>query len=135
MNNLSFKQKVAGFLLALVALLGGGYSASTLGGAGDGFDYSTTTRQAVTGAAITNLRVLKTGPGALSNVVITGAAAGIMNFYDATSTVTNTAWPTTTLAAFPVSAAAGSYLLDATFTKGLLIEVGALTPTSTVTWK
>ena len=100
-----------------------------------GNEYNSTTTRNYIGVAVTNLAVLKNGAGSLGSVVITGAAAGQVNLYDATSTVTNTLWATTTLATFPLSAAAGTYTFDVTFSKGLLIEVIGATPSSTITWR
>lgn len=97
------------------------------------YNYSTTTRDHA-GTALTS-RVLKTGPGALSSIQITGANTGIINFYDATSTVTNSEWATTTLASIPASAAAEGFVFNASFVKGLYVEVVGLAPTSTITWK
>lgn len=97
--------------------------------------FSTTTRSAVSGVELTNLKVLKIGPGSLGSVVITGAGTGIINLYDATSTVTNAEWATTSLAVFPASAAAGTYTFDAVFSKGLLFEEVGSVASSTITWR
>ena len=99
---------------------------------------STTTRSAWGGVPMVNLTVISTGQGALGSVVITGAGTGVMNIYDATSTVNNAQWATTTLASFPVSAAAGTYTFDAIYRKGLLVEIvgaSAGTATSTITYR
>lgn len=96
---------------------------------------STSTKTAITGLNMANLTVLKSAPGTLGSVVITGAAAGQMNFYDATSTVTNSLWATTTLVSIPVSAAAGTYTLDVAFSKGLIYEFVTAAATATITWK
>lgn len=100
---------------------------------------ATTTKKAVTGAAgVTSLTVLSTGPCTLGSVIITGANTGIVNFYDATSTVTNTEWATTTIATIPASAAAGTYTFDAQCYKGLMYELvgtAATAPTSTITYR
>jgi len=101
--------------------------------------YSTSTRN-FAGTAIAGLTTLKAGRGILGSLVITGAGAGTINFYNATtSDVTKrtgtTATSTILIASFPASAAAGTYTLDANFTDGLLMEIIGSAPTSTPTWK
>lgn len=96
---------------------------------------ATTTRAANTGAAMANLQVIQSGPGTLGSVVITGLGTGTINFYDGTSTVTNTQWATTSLAVFPASTAAGVYTFDVLFTKGLLVEISGAVATSTITYR
>jgi hypothetical protein len=96
--------------------------------------HSSTTRNYI-GTAMPNLSVLVNGPGALGSVVITGAGAGYINLFDATSTKTNTEWGTTTIASIPISAVAGTYTFDVSFQKGLLVEIIGTTPTSTITFR
>lgn len=96
---------------------------------------STITRRMPAGTAITNLTVLKSGAGTLGSVVITGAGTGVLTLYDATSTVTNTEWATTTLATFPASTAAGTYTFDVIFRKGLLIDYSGTVGTTTITYR
>lgn len=81
-------------------------------------------------------KVLATGNGTLGSVVITLSSTARINLYDATSTVTNTEWATTTLAKFGASATSGTYTFDTIFRKGLLVEVfpGAIAST-TITWR
>ena len=70
-------------------------------------------------------KVLKDSGGTLGSVIITGAAAaGNLTLYDATTTNTNFRYPTatTTLATFPVNAAAGTYTFDLVFFQGLIAE-------------
>lgn len=98
-------------------------------------EYRSTTTRAYNGVGIVNLSVLNSNPGTLGSVVITGAGAGVINLYDGTSTVTNLAWPTTTIATIPASAAAGTYTFDLSYYKGLIIEVTGTTPTSTITYR
>ena len=110
---------------------------TSLGSISVGSSYQSTTTYS-NGAAVTpNWRVIKEGQGVFGSVVITGATAGTMRFYDATSTVTNTEWPTTTLAVFPASTAVGTYTFDSNFFKGLLVEFSSLilVPTTTVTFR
>jgi hypothetical protein len=99
--------------------------------------HSTTTYNARGAVNVSDLRVLQSGSGTLGSVVITGAVAGVMTFYDATSTRTNAEWASTTLAVFPASTAAGTYTFDTIFQKGLLVDFSSATaiPTSTITWR
>lgn len=79
--------------------------------------------------------------GSLSQVVITGANTGVMNFYDATTTNINSrasSMPTSSilLASIPASAAAGTYTFDATYTIGLLVDIhSGSAPTSTILYR
>ena len=120
-------------VLALV-VLGGTYNFrgvdKAVGSVQIGHEYQGTT----TYTGFTNYSVLDSGPGALGSVVITGAGSGTFTIYDATSTVTNTAWPTTTLASFPTNAATGTYTFDRIFQKGLLVDFKGTMGTTTITW-
>lgn len=108
---------------------------SASGGVTVGNEYEATSTRNSVGTELPTLTVLKTGSGSLGSVVITGAASGIMNFFDATSTDTNTEWATTSLVTFPASTAAGTYVFDINFKKGLLYEIIGTAPTSTPTWR
>ena len=100
-------------------------------------EYLSTSTPAVwlaTGKPIT----LQEGNGALGSVTITGAGAGSLLFYDATTTdITKRtgALATSTIASIPVSAAAGTYTFDARFSKGLIVEMVGSSPTTTITWR
>lgn len=102
-----------------------------------GDEYLATT----TNAASANTRTLKAGRGALGQVTITGAAAGTMTFYDATtsnSTLRTGQLATSSLAViadFPASAAAGTYMFDAGFSNGLLLVTTGVAATSSVMTK
>jgi len=109
--------------------------APSFGSVGVSDEYMATTTRDFKGSVMPNLSVLKIGPGALGSVVITGAAAGQLTLYDATSTRTNTEWATTTLATFPLSTAAGTYTFDVAFKRGLLVEIITATGTSTITFR
>ena len=98
-------------------------------------EYNATSTNSHDGVALPTLTVIKAGGGALGSVVITGAAAGVINIYDATSTMTNTDWATATLATIPASTAAGTYTYDIVFHKGLMYELVGVAPTSTITWR
>ena len=126
-------------LIALIATLAPKFQVApesqVLGSVTQGNEYFSTTTRNHLGTELTNLKVLKTNSGSFGSVIITGAGTGVMNFYDATSTVTNTEWATTTLASFPASTAAGTYTFDVVFSKGLLFEEVGSVATSTITWR
>ena len=132
---MKIKQAVIGILVAIIAALGGGYYVSNpVGSIQDGQAYNATTTYNLGGAPTFGVaQVLKTSGGTFGSVVITGAVAGAMKFYDATST---TDVASTTIATFPASAAAGTYTLDSAFNRGLIMgTVTGLTPTTTITWR
>lgn len=96
---------------------------------------STTTRTAVNGNPLTSPTTLTNGYGTLGSVVITGANTGIINIYDASTTVNGGVYGTTTLATFPASTVAGTYVFDVAFKYGLLVEISGTVGSSTITWK
>lgn len=78
--------------------------------------------------------------GVLGSVVITGAAAGYIELYDATtSDVTKrtgqAASSTILLATVPVSAATGTYTFDEAYYNGLYVHIVGTMPTSTITYR
>jgi hypothetical protein len=90
--------------------------------------------------ASTTAGTIKTGYGSLGSVVITGAAAGVLNFYDATTTNATKrdatqATSTLLVASLPASLAAGTYTFDVTFSRGLIVDIIGTAPTSTVTFR
>ncbi len=83
---------------------------------------------------------MQSGPATLGSVVITGAAAGVINIYDATTSNVNLRTgnvPTSTIlkATFPASAAAGTYTFDTTVTNGLYVSILGTMPTTTITYR
>jgi hypothetical protein len=101
---------------------------------------ATTTRASFDGTALTatgaSPKVLSVGFGSLGSVVITGAAAGTIDLYDATTTGAHSDYTgTTTLASFPASTAAGTYTFDVAYKRGLMLVLSGTTGTSTITWK
>lgn len=99
---------------------------------------STTTTVSINNFQPENL--IQSGAGTLGSIVITGAAAGTMNFYDATTSninlrTGNTATSTILKASFPASAAAGTYTLDTLVTNGLYVSIVGTMPTSTITYR
>jgi len=110
----------------------------TLGSVERGNGYQATTTNSISGQALE--RTLKAYPGEFAQLTITGAAAGSINFYDATTsdaTARDVSQATTSIliASFPASTAAGTYTFDMTFFRGLLMIQEATAPTSTVTWR
>jgi len=84
--------------------------------------------------------VVKTGSGVLGSVIITGAGAGMVEIYDATTTNSGlrAASMTTSsiyIASFPASTAAGTYTFDQVFYNGLIIITETVRPTSTITYR
>ncbi len=83
-------------------------------------------------------QLIQSGAGTLGSIVITGAAAGTINIYDATtSDITkrtgNVATSSILVASMPVSAAAGTYTFDELLTNGLYVSVIGTMPTTTIT--
>lgn len=81
-----------------------------------------------------------TGPGSLGSIVITGAAAGTISIYDATTTninnrTGNTATSTILEASMPASAAVGVYTFDSLVSRGLVISLTGAVATSTITYR
>ncbi len=101
---------------------------------------STTTRTSFDGTAITatgaSPKTLSVGFGSLGSVVLTGTSAGDITLYDATTSGAHSDYVgTTTLASIPASAAAGTYIFDVKYTKGLMLVLSGTIGTSTITWK
>jgi hypothetical protein len=107
------------------------------GSVGIGNDYQgTTTSQ----GRFTNDITLATGTGSFGSIVITGAAAGVINIYDATTSNVSartgqTASSTILLASIPASAAAGTYTFDRVYENGLYVDIVGTIPTTTITYR
>ena len=102
-----------------------------------GNDYTATTTFALSATAE---RLLKTGPGSLGSVVITGKNTGLMTFYNATTSNVNNrtgqkATTTILIADFPTNAPEGTYTFDSIVTDGLLLVASGNTATSTITYR
>lgn len=70
-------------------------------------------------------------PTTLGAVIITTTGTSPFCLYDATSTVPNGEWATTTIACFPASPTVGTYTFDAQYNKGILVEfTGSASATS-----
>ena len=106
-------------------------------------EYQATTTAAGTayGSTITGDSLVKRGLGTFGSLVITGAATGVINFYDATTTNVNSrtgnkATSTIHIASIPASLAAGTYVFDHEFTDGLFLDLDSGTmPTTTITYR
>ena len=105
--------------------------------------YATSTAPALTGFMSTvNPRLIKGGYGALGSVIVAkaGSPGGSMNFYDATTTdatkrSAGQATSSIILASIPTDLAAGTYVFDITFTRGLLMDWSGTIGTSTITYR
>lgn len=127
----TFQKLLVGLLsLVIVILLFFSPSSSlrtNFGSVSFGNEYQSTTTSPTSGltsfsATTGAYKVLQTGSGTLGSVVVTLGSNAPLRIYDATSTVTNTQWATTTLADFKTTATAGTYTFDVIFQKGLLVE-------------
>ncbi len=125
----------------IAAYLGAFKALPVLGSTVQGNDYSRISyaNSNVYGATTTPGKI-KGGYGSVGSVVITGAAAGLMNFYDATTTdatkrdVTQ-ATSSILLFSIPASLVAGTYTFDVAFGRGLIVDIVGTFPTSTVTYR
>ena len=87
----------------------------------------------------TAAQLLKTSFGILGSVVITGAGAGSLDLYNATTTNANLRAIAATsslpvIASFPASTAVGNYDFDVAFNDGLLAVFSGAIGTSTLTF-
>lgn len=127
---------VALALLAIVSILLKPVS-PVEGSTARGSEYQATTTS--TGRFLNDV-ALQTTSGTLGSVVITGAAAGVISLYDATTTnVSQRAASMSTssilVASFPASAAAGTYTFDEILINGLYVDITGTMPTSTITFR
>ena len=139
-NNMNIKKTIIGFLLAIVALLGGGYTVNNLGSARVSDAYQATTTPQV--ADMANLCPSRSGQpsfttGILGAVNVLNANTSAFTIYDATTTnITlrgNLATSSLILAEFPGSPTEGSYHLDVEFKQGLLVDYATTATVSTTT--
>lgn len=98
--------------------------------------HGTTTSQ---GRFLTDV-VLLDNDGTLGSVVITGAAAGVINLYDATTTdpaqrEASMSSSSILVATIPASAAAGTYVFDRVLRYGLVANITGTIPTTTITFR
>lgn len=139
-NKSTITTAAAFILIALFAILSIWLSPSVVSGSVSVSSeyYSTTT----TATGNPTIRLIKSGPGTLGSVVITGAQVGTIDIYNATTTDVNQRTnqaPTSTilLAQFPASAPAGTYTFDVVATNGIMLVTSAAptVPTSTITYR
>ena len=140
-------KRVMGIVLAITVLAGFVYyfhqlNQQNVSGVSQGNEYNaTSTAASAVYGAFTDDQLLKTGWGTLGSIVVTGAYTGIVNFYNATTSnvllrTNNTASSSILMASMPASLVAGTYMFDAIFTDGLLVELeSGNMPTTTITWR
>lgn len=135
---LQFSILVLGIFIA--SYLGAFRALPVQGSVGQGSEYYSTSTRTFNGTASPSVVLVKGGYGSLGSVIITGAAAGEITFFDATtSDVTKraTGQSTTTIEItdLPASLVAGTYVHDITYGRGLLMVITGTAPTSTVTYR
>ena len=107
----------------------------SLGGVAQGQSYMSTTTHDFGTVSAGSSKLLKNGDGEFGSVIITNSTAGSFNLYDATST-NHGDHATTTLAKVGASLAAGTYIFDVVFSRGLLVEFQSSNiASSTITWR
>ncbi len=130
-------------LIAIVVVVGW-YAVARIEGPIGSVSVSNEHRATTTGAFASSgglqLTTLKSGWGSLGSVVITAAAAGQINIYDATTSDINlraSTMSTTSIQRvnFLVSAVVGTYVFDIIMPNGILLETTGTAPTSTVTYR
>lgn len=123
-------------LVGVLAFVGFRSPNAALGSVETGEEYLATT----TFAQSTAIRTLKTGFGALGQVVITGDNTGTITIYNATTSDVSQrtgqkASSTIIIADFPASSPEGTYTFDAGFTDGLLVVTSGAPATSTILYR
>lgn len=120
---------------------------SVLGSVTVGNEYTATSTAPNTyQGAFSGSRLIKAGTGALGSIVIGGAGAGNVCFYNATTSAitkraTAKATSTILLGCVAGAAAAGTYTFDVVYTDGLYFDLNPLdlgaaaVPTSTITYR
>jgi len=127
---LNMKNKVIGFLVALLGLLGVTVVAPTLGGVPQGQAYQATT---TTSSYANTKAIVKTQSGVLGSVIITGTSATVVELRNATS---STDVASTTIATIAASAGTGTYVFDSSFDRGLVVNfIGSFAGNYTITYR
>ena len=127
-------------ILGIVYLFVSNVSTVTAGVASVEAYMSTTTTATVSGT-FDGSEVLQTGQGVFGGITITGANTGWLLILDATTTNALKRAPsmsTTSIVIADITAdlVAGTYVFDAQFKNGLLVDKQAgISPTSTIMWK
>ncbi len=117
---MTFKQKIAGIIVGILALFGAVPYVSNIGSVQDGHAYNATTTGSFAAATST---MIKFGPGTLGSVVIGVTSATVFSLRDATS---SSDVGSTTLMSLSASPVIGSTMtFDVAFSRGLFIEFPA----------
>jgi hypothetical protein len=124
------RNKLIGFLVALIVLLGGSYGVNKLGSVNDGQAYNaTSTTSAISGTH----QVLKSSGGVLGSVTIASTSAFTLEIWNATSTTDSAS---TSIAKFKASPVEGTYMFDASLPRGIIIAPAtSFNGNYTITWK
>lgn len=112
---------------------------TVLGSTARGSEYFSTTTTPFFGAGGTENTIV-TGNATLGSVVITGAGAGTIDLFDATTSNVSARAATMSstsvlIASFASSATAGTYTFDRYVVTGLYISVRGAQPTTTITYR
>jgi hypothetical protein len=127
---MDIKTKIAGVVVAILALFGIVPVVSNLGSIQDGHAYTAST----TNSAYANTKVvMKLGSGTLGSVIITGTSATVVELRNATS---STDVGSTSIATFAASAGTGTYTFDSAFDRGLVVNsIGSFAGQYTYTYR
>ena len=123
---MSFINKILGSVLAIMIVVGGAYmiARNAIGNESEGYMATTTTSTSVSGATAYQARstfgILHTVTVSSSTPQLQYAGNALLGVYDG---LYSTSTATSTIAKFPAPTAAGTYIYDVAFTKGLLIDV------------
>ena len=142
-NHKNMKDKIVVIgIVILIAMVGIllARDSGKFGGIQTGEEYVATSTRNFNGVAMSNLQVIREGYGSVGELTITGATAGTINLFNATTSnvnlrTGNKATSTILIATFPNSTAANTYQINSRFTDGLMVELLGTVPTSTLTVK
>ena len=103
-------------------------------------EYQATSTLSAIGVAMKSGYTFVNGSASVGSVVITGAATGVVNLYNATTSnvlLRGASFATSSLTYIniPASLAVGTYTFDMVFDKGIVIEIVGTAPTSTITYR
>lgn len=133
-NYLIIGGAIVGAILVLLSINGDKQIISY--GAIDSGPNKATTTYSFGSVSANGSKLLKTGSGVLSAVIITNETAGSINFYDGTTTSAHALHATTTLFNASASLAENEYEINVAFTRGLLLEFPSTNVASaTITWR
>lgn len=120
-------------IIAIVVAINSPVRRIVAGSVNYGSEYQSTTTDATWN---TNNNLVVSGTGVLGSVVITLTSNAPLVFYDATTTGPHSDHATTTIASFKTTTA-GTYVFDAYFTRGLVVETASTVgkASSTITYR